>query len=55
VLFRSDGDEIPGANSAVLTIASVALGDAGDYSIRITNTATNTSVTIPLPEPVVVT
>jgi hypothetical protein len=50
-----DGDEIPGANSAVLTIASVDSGDAGEYSIRITNTATNTSVTIAAPEPVVVT
>jgi len=50
-----NGVDIPGETSAVLTIDPTDTDDSGSYSIRITSTVTGQSVTIPLPEPVVVT
>lgn len=36
--WQREGDDIPGATAALLTIPAVTLGDAGDYRVVITNT-----------------
>src|SRR5690606_24648565 len=36
-----DGEEIPGANGSVLSILSLNMDDAGDYTVRITNSEGN--------------
>ncbi|WP_411846030.1 immunoglobulin domain-containing protein [Roseibacillus persicicus] len=41
--WRKNGVDIPGANSATLTLSSVAVSDAGDYDVIVSNT--NGSVT----------
>ena len=43
--WQVNGTDIPAANSDTYTIASVAVGDAGDYRCVVSNTVTSESVT----------